>query len=157
MYRTILNNLWGSIWKQLENENITGTQLPGMSAERIAAKITCPFCLKHDWKTFPYNTSAYDLQCMACFRYYQIKANKNLRPRVGSKDLIVMGATYTTTRDSVGYICYILISYTNETTIRNIYIVDANNVSHTDIVQRGNSPHCNIVFKKGMYRKLKLN
>lgn len=151
-----LNLLWNKHWKKLEEEGIKGTKLPGMSAERTVMNIQCPFCTKCDWKSFPDNTSAYDLQCNACFRYYQVKAKKNLVPSILKRELCVMGTTFQTTYDSIGYVCYIIVSYNNKENIRNVYVVDASAVSNESVKKWNTKPLCTLIFKKGAYTKLRM-
>jgi hypothetical protein len=155
MDATILNTLWQKTWAHLESTNVKGTKLPGMAAEKVITHIDCPFCGKRDWTSFPDNTPGYDVQCNACLRYYQVKAKENLKPSRVRKELRVMGTTYQTAHDVIGYVCYIMFSYASNSKIRNIYIVDASDVSDENIIRWNTKPMCTIIFKKGTYRKLR--
>ena len=118
--------------------------------------MSCPLCRKCDWLNFPGNESCYDLQCSECKSYWQVKAKKNLKPSRATKHLKVLGTTYKTTLDSIGYVNYILFSYTELRLIRNIYIIKASDMSADVLIPMATSKLCRIHFKKGTYRKIRM-
>jgi len=108
------------------------------------------------WQSFPGNESCYDLQCKECRAYWQVKAKKDLKPSRTTKHLKVLGTTFQTTRDVVGYVNYIIFSYTTTRTIRNIYIVKASAMSTDFVLPMTDSKLCQIQFEKGTYRKIRM-
>ena len=156
MNRDKISKLFQTEWQNLENAGVHGTKLPGGSAEFLLTCMSCPLCRKCDWLNFPGNESCYDLQCSECKSYWQVKAKKNLKPSRATKHLKVLGTTYKTTLDSIGYVNYILFSYTELRLIRNIYIIKASDMSADVLIPMATSKLCRIHFKKGTYRKIRM-
>jgi len=156
MDRDEISAIFQTEWKNLEEAGVHGTKLPGRAAEFLTMCISCPICRNHDWQSFPDNESCYDLQCRECKAYWQVKAKKDLQPSRASKHLKVLGTTYETTRNAVGYVNYIIFSYTVSQTIRNIYIIKASAMFRDFVLPLTDSKLCQIQFEQGTYRKISM-